>query len=230
MNYFNLVTDGLGKLLPALRAEAFPLKSGLWKDEGYSRVILQRDTAFELSGTGFNVISDENLKNEVLLYGEDLDAIKADRSFSRITLLNVADGFDGQELYDLIKKTDYVKYHFFPEGYMVRSSSEAHKEKVRVSKAALKKGVSFYKIGSLMLESYLKIEGITAARVIFVTDEKADFKEIERLARKNGEIVKTLNHVVNNVELDCKSCNLKEICDEVDGMRQLHFNAVKEGK
>lgn len=225
MDYFSSITKGLSEALSPFKAEAFTYKKSLWCDEGHSRVILQRDTAFELNGTGFNVISDESLENEVAVYGEDLDRIKNKCSFARITLLNLSDDYDGQALYDLIKKTDYVKYHFFPEGYMVRSSSEAHKEAVRVSKDAIKKGISFEKIGSAMIEKYLQIEGVKGAKVIFVTDKNADYKKIESLARKNGEIVKTLNHVINNMEFDCKSCNLKPICDEVEGMRELHFKS-----
>jgi len=29
--------------------------------------------------------------------------------------------------------------------------------------------------------------------------------------------------------MDCKSCSLQQVCDEVEGLRELHFASMKEG-
>ena len=52
-----------------------------------------------------------------------------------------------------------------------------------------------------------------------------DFSKLESLSRKNHEITETLNQVMNNLTFDCNTCNLKAICDEVEGMRELHFKS-----
>lgn len=200
----------------------------LWKENDYSQVILQRDTAFELDGTGFNMVTTLPVKDEVVVIGSDLQQISGKRKFARICIVQLAKNDDEQKLYNIIRKIDYVKYHFFPEGYMIRTSSRAHKESVRVSKTALKSGVSFEKLGNLLIKKYKENPAVKGVKVFFVTDIKADFGKIEAMARKNNSITETLNHIINSVKFDCDSCNLKPICDEVEGMKELHFKNVQK--
>lgn len=195
-----------------------------WGDSGHSQIIMRRDTAFELEGVGFNLVTSAEVSDGIILVGEDLCEIKDNRKFARITVVGIEDSADEQKAYNLIKKIDYVKYHVFPEGYMMRSTSRSHKEAVRVSKNAIKDGVSFQKIGSLLIRKYKEIPSVKGVRVIFVTAPEADYHSIEKNAEKNNAIAETLNHVMNNVSFDCNTCNLKAICDEVEGMKELHFN------
>ena len=178
--------------------------------------------------TGFNLITSEEIADEIIVIGEDLSKIQADRRFARITVVQIDDVEDEQKAYSLIKKIDYVKYHAFPDGYMMRSTSRSHKESVRVSKKAVKDGANFRKIGSLMIEKYKEIPAVKGVRMIFITVPKADYSATERLAEKTCAITETLNHVMNSVSFDCNTCNLKAICDEVEGIKELHFRASAE--
>ena len=132
-----------------------------------------------------------------------------------------------KKLKDKLKKIDYVKYHLFPNGYMIRSTSRSHKESVRVSKSAINDGISFSNIGSLMIKKYKENPAVKGVRLIFITSPEADYAKAERIAQKNYEITETLNHVMNSVVFDCKTCNLKAVCDEVEGMKELHFSKLK---
>ena len=136
---------------------------------------------------------------------------------------------DEQEYYKVIKKADYVKYHYFPEGYMIRTTSRSHKESVRVAKSALKLGISFEKLGNLFINKYKESPKIKAVKVIFITAKQADYKALEAMAQKSTSIAETLNHIMNSVTFDCDSCNLKPICDEVEGMKALHFKNSSMG-
>ena len=49
---------------------------------------------------------------------------------------------DTEQAFRAIQDMDFVKYHVFPKGYMIRTSSESNREQVRLSSAALKKGIS----------------------------------------------------------------------------------------
>ena len=127
-----------------------------WKDNGSSELVLLRDAAYELGGSGkdsvnFTAITtsaDLIPADEVLLYGPDLKEIKADTTFARITLLGVKEISENeQEAFNAIQSIEFVKYHVFPDGYMMRVSPESSREQVRVSKKALKKGISFYGVG-----------------------------------------------------------------------------------
>ena len=226
MEFFDFLIDNTSALLKEKAVKQFSSFEGnCWKDEGHSGVILQRDCAYELKGTGFNLATSRNLSDGIYLYGKDLTEIKKDNSFARITLVSIDAPEDEQKLYDLVKKIEYVKYHCFPEGFMMRSASDSCKEAVRVSKTALKKGISFQKIGSLFINKYKEISEVKAVSVIFVTDESVNFNKLTENARKGAEITKALNHIMENMSFDCNSCNLKTLCDEVEGMRELHFKA-----
>ena len=194
-----------------------------WKDIGYNEVIMQRDTAFELSGTGFNLITSSPVESGVTVIGDDLGQIKDSRNFARVSLVQLEDGGDEQTMYNLIRKVEYVKYHYFPEGYMMRTASRSHKEAVRVSKKALKNGISFEMAGNLLIKKYMEIPAVRSVNVIFITDTGADYNRLETLALKGNSITEAVNHIMNSVKFDCDTCNLKPICDEVEGMKWLHF-------
>ena len=102
---------------------------------------------------------------------------------------------------------------------MIRTSSEEQKEIVRVSKSAIKKGISFEKIGNLLNSKFLENKSVKNVK----TAEDLDYSLLTSVAEKNSEITKTLNHIMQGINFDCSACNLKPICDEVEGMRELHF-------
>lgn len=200
-----------------------------WKENEYSKVILQRETACELDGTGFNMITGKAVEDVVVLIGPDLDALSSKQKFARICIVQLENKDDEQQLYNLIRKVEYVKYHFFPEGYMIRTASRSHKEAVRVSKSAVKDGLTFEKVGNMLIRKFKEIPSVKAVKVYFVTDPSFDYVKAEDMAQKSNTITEALNHIMNSVKFDCDTCNLKPICDEVDGMKELHFkNAQKE--
>ena len=224
MKFFDSLIDRVSGLIS--ETEQKPLSVGIaWHDAGGNQVIMRRDTAFELEGVGFNLVTSGKIRDEITVIGDDLDEITENRRFARISIVEIEDIGDEQKAYNLIKKIDYVKYHCFPDGYMMRSTSRSHKEAVRISKDALRNGMDFQRVGSLMIEKYKEIPEVRGVRFFFITNPKADFSAIEDIAKKISEVAQTLNHVMNSVNFDCDTCNLKAVCDEVEGMRELHFKA-----
>lgn len=230
MEFFDSLICELSDLISEFQKVNYPCsEKNQWTDVGYSQVILQRDTAFELDGVGFNLVTSSDVEDGIVVVGEELCSITADRKFARVCLVQLEDSDNEQDCYKTIKKVDYVKYHFFPEGYMIRTTSRSHKESVRVAKSALKKGISFEKAGNLLISKYKENLKVKAVKVIFVTASGADYKKLEVMAQKSGSIAETLNHIMNNVKFDCDTCNLKPICDEVEGMKELHFKNASMG-
>ena len=230
MEFFDSLICELSDLISEFQKVNYPCsEKNQWTDVGYSQVILQRDTAFELDGVGFNLVTSSDVEDGIVVVGDELCSITADRKFARVCLVQLEDSDDEQDCYKTIKKVDYVKYHFFPEGYMIRTTSRSHKESVRVAKSALKKGISFEKAGNLLISKYKENPKVKAVKVIFVTASGADYKKLEAMAQKSGSIAETLNHIMNNVKFDCDTCNLKPVCDEVEGMKELHFKNASMG-
>lgn len=226
MKFFDSLICEIEKLLLSFPKQEYP-KGQPWIEAGRQQMILRRDTACELEGVGFTLVTSGQISDGIVLVGDDLCNIRKSRQFARITLVQIEDGGDAQAAYHLIKKIDYAKYRVFPDGYMMRSTSRSHQEAVRVSRNAMENGITFQRIGSLLIEKYRQVPAVQGVQIIFVTDPKVNFSEIEKIAKKNHEVTETLNHVMNRMMFDCTACNLKAICDEVEGMKALHFSQVK---
>ena len=218
-------------------AKKLDIVNATWKDVGDHNLILRADMAYELGGGTFPAVSgmavtcnDEFVNtDEVMLIGPDLDEIKADTPYARIALVKVAEDSlgDGNTLYNAIRKIEYVRYHINPEGYMTRISASNNREPVRVGKAALGKGLNFAKVGKLFLDTYHENKNIEAVKLIFITAPDFDYKSLSDQAKHLEDITGTIDHIFKNVMMDCGSCSLQKICDEVEGLRDLHFSAQK---
>lgn len=210
-----------------------------WADSGESELVMLRDAAFELGGSGnpsanFTcATSDEQLvpRDEILLYGKDLPQMTGDISFARLVFLQVDEvlGEDDEATFQAIRDMEFVKYHVFPKGYMVRISSESNREQVRISCDALRGGVSFRRIGASYIRAYHKNPHVKRVQIVFLTGHPA-VAELAQAAKKVDDITKTLTHILEGLPTDCGSCTLKPICDEVEGMREMHFGKAKQQK
>ena len=223
MKFFDSLIQETETLLASSSKKGF-LRTFPWKDAEQNQMIVLRETAFELEGVGFNLVTSAEIPDGILLVGDDLDSIRENRQFARISLVQIQDGSNDQAEYNLIKKIDYVKYHIFPEGFMMRSTSRSYLEAVRISKTAIQNGINFQRIGSLMIDKYHQIPAVKGVTVIFVTAPNVDYVQFNKIAEKSHAVTETLNHVMNKVVFDCDTCNLKVICDEVEGMKSLHFS------
>ena len=136
---------------------------------------------------------------------------------------------DTEQAFRAIQDMDFVKYHVFPKGYMIRTSSESNREQVRISREAVQKGMTFRRIGADFIRQYKKNPNITNVRVIFIT-KNVDFKTLHDTAKKIDDVTKTMNTILEGMpeDLDCASCSFKPVCDEVEGLKELHIG--KAGK
>ena len=230
--YNSLIKDTLGHL-EGLNAKVWDYSpADCWADTGASELVLQRDAAYEMGALGkgsanyvlFTSSSELVDKDQVILYGPDMGQIKGDCDFARIVLLRVGVLDDDDEaVYRTLKDIEFAKYHVYPEGYMVRMSPESSREQVRVSKKALARGISFRSVGASYVAEYKKDANVLNATVIFITDPRADYASLQAAAKKASAVTGTLTHILEGLPTDCSICALKDICDEVEGMKELHF-------
>lgn len=225
MKFFDDLIDGFHQLCNGFDFESrdFDLNNTCPCDD-HLQIVMQRDTAFELEGTGFELVTTEPVNDTVVVVGEDLQNLQGDTRLARVCVVSVDDTIDEQSLHSIIKKIEYEKYKFYPTGYMMRASTGDKTEKVRVSKSAIRGGISFYGIGNLYIKKLKANPKVKGVKVYFITHKSFDYSALQALSQKNTDIVRTLDHVMSSVNFDCDSCNLKPICDEVEGLRELHFN------
>lgn len=227
------------KILDSLQGRELDVKKGEgWKDIGNANMILRSDMAYELGGnhlpalSGMTLTADTSLvpRDEVLLYGKDLGEIREDTPYARLAVLRVKENSMGvgNALYQAIRKMEYTKYHLNPEGFMMRISAASQREMVRVGKTALEKGLGFEQVGKLFLQSYHKNPQVEAVKLVFITLSDFPYEELEIYIKKAEEITKAIDHILKNLSMDCNVCSLKQICDEVEGMKELHFGTTQQ--
>ncbi len=213
--------------------------SKCWEESSEFELIFQKNMAYELGGDGqpsanFTcVTSDEKFfdGDQVLVYGQDLSSIKKAVPYARITLLltnsiNTED--DSDAAFRAIQSMDFVKYHVYPKGYMVRTSGMTNREQVRISKQAVKAGISFEKIGNTFIRHYKENKNVKNVKIIFITAPDADYSAIVAGAKKAVDITGSFSKILEGLPTECGSCGLREICDEVEGMKELHFGQKKK--
>ncbi len=236
MELYDKIINGTEALLGASAPKHYeydPAKA--WEDVGANQLIMMKDAAYELGGdnrpaVNYSCVTTSELvdKDEVVVYGKDLGELKGSSSFARIAICKVrtleGEGEDDTEpVFRAIQDIDFVKYHVYPKGYMGRTSSDSYREQVRVGKEAIARGISFEKVGCDYIRKYKENPNIIAVKLIFVTAEDADYKTLLANAKSVTDITKALSKIIEGMSTDCHSCNLKEICDEVEGLKELHF-------
>ena len=213
-------------------------ESAKWKDLGVSELVLQKDAAYELGAQGrgsanfvlFTSSAELVSEDKVMLFGRDMGEIRSDCDFARIVLLRIGVLDDDDEtVYRTLKDIEFAKYHVYPEGYMTRMSPESFREQIRVSKTALRNGISFKNIGMNYISEYKKDPNVIAATVIFITDPGFDYGKLKDMAKKANDITGTLTHILEGLPTDCSVCALKDVCEEVEGMKELHFGVGSKG-
>ena len=50
------------------------------------------------------------------------------------------------------------------------------------------------------------------------------FSALKEAVRETEEITRAIDHILKNGMTDCDSCSLQKVCEEVEGMKELHFN------
>ena len=79
-----------------------------------------------------------------------------------------------------------------------------------------KNNISFSKIGKFLIDKYHQLDFVKAIKIIFITKEDFDYQNINLLLTKSENITKKLDHLLNKVKMDCTSCSLQIVCNEVE--------------
>lgn len=210
-----------------------------WQMSEQEELILRSDMNYELgggtlpavSGLGFTVSKELVSTDEVICVGPDLAEMHQDMAYARMTFVrlnqNAIMGKMDEQLYSAIRHIDYTRYHMFPKGFMMRISSVKEREVVRVSKKAIKDGITFSAIGKGFIEQYKMCPEVEAVQMYFITLPQADYLAIQNTARRLEQLTESLNHIFKGIVMDCTTCDLKAVCDEVDGLKELHKSVLR---
>lgn len=201
-------------------------------------LIFKDQTSFELGGENLNSIAytlfteDTNLVNddEILLYGKDLNEIKEDTSFARIIIVRTKDAYlhGEQAAYSILETINLKRYDVNLKGYMIRTSVLSNREQVRVSKEALKKKLDFSQVGSMYIDEYKQNKYVEAVKVIFIATNDCDYNKLDNISSTSSKVFRALNHAISDLKMDCKHCEWQKLCEQLDGMKELHKKIINE--
>ena len=239
MKLFDEVIAAMRALLPGTPDKSCAFDPTLCAPPGDKNAILFRnDTAFELGGSGktsvnstlFGAVPDK--RDAVELYGKDLCTLTQDTAFSHLTLVQLKDESEEALRYEKLQDIGFCQFQLYPKGYHIRISPAAGKEQVRVAKAALQQSppLSLLNVGCSLIALLKAQPDVAAVKTVFITDPAVDHAALAALARKAKQITEAVQHTLEMNSLDCASCKMKPICDEVDGLRALHFKKEEERK
>lgn len=232
MELYNKLIEDTKKLLEPYQPTVWKTGGKAWEQTDRNDIIFASDTAYELGGGGkpsatFTVVtSSDNLiePDTIKLYGKDFCDIKSNTPFAQLVFVQVEDFEDDAfACYNAIRDIELMVYEVLPKEIMVRISALDRKEQMRVSKSAIKNKVSFESIGNAYANKFKTNPKVKSVSILYLTQDMPIYDELVKYAKKIDDITLTLNHVLNDMNFDCANCNLREICNEVEGLRQLHF-------
>lgn len=237
MKLFAEVTAKMLSLLPEVPDKSTQFSTKLCAENGDKNAILFRsDTAYELGGSGKPAVSSivfadsPSMCDEVLVYGCDLNEIKEDAPFAHLTFVQLKQKNEEDLSYEQLKKIGFTLFQLYPQGYHIRISPSTGKEQVRVAKSVLQANppLSFLNVGCSLIRELKEHEDVEYVRTIFITDPDFDYRTLSVLTEKAKKITDAVKSTLQLDTLDCASCQMKPICDEVEGLRELHFKKEKE--
>lgn len=233
MKLYNEQILKVKELLKDFPSLELDISEKLWPDVGRQNLVLRNEMSYELGGGRLPAVSflgvtssKELVSNQsVTLYGKDLNQIKEDTPYARITLLQVEGTFSdhGEAIYDAIRRFANTRYLVNPKGFMSRISTGSNHEPVRVGKEALEEGLNFSVVAKLYMDAYKRHPEVIGVQEIFITLPDFPYQDLLWQVKKNDEITTALDHILRDVKMNCASCKLQTICNEVEGMRELHF-------
>lgn len=237
MKIFDDVTQRILSLLPENADKSVLYCEELCSENGdKSSILFRSDTAFELGGSGKASVSSIvfsdllPVRDEVVLYGPDLSEINGDIPFAHLTFVSLKQKNDEELTYEQLKNIGFTAFQIYPKGYHIRISPSASKEQVRVAKTALQseKPLSFMNVGCSLIRAFKENADVESVRTVFITKNDFNYRELSVLAQKVKIITDAVHSTLQLSELDCASCKMKPICDEVEGLRELHLKKEKE--
>ena len=127
MELYNSIIEKIDGMLGSTQPKHYDYNPNkCWEDVGGNQLIMMKESAYELGGDGKPAVNyacvtsgDYADKDEILVYGKDLNQINGSTSFARIViikvdLLNGEGEEDTEPLFRAIQDIDFVKYHVYP--------------------------------------------------------------------------------------------------------------------
>ena len=243
------VKEAAALLQPYLNeyGQAVEADGACWPLASRNAFIMERDTAVELGGypkesVNLIVSSSSELPFDLEEFTQILDFAHAMRdengrsacmdcaethqSFGKIVFLQTEELTD-DKVYDFQQAVQLADLRLYLEHVMSRTSSRQYQMNLRIGRKAAEEGLGLDAMVRTMRQHFLQIPGVKDAAVILLAGDSPLYKDLLPIAEKVKDVTAALNTMFEGIDMDCGSCSLNEICDEVEGLREMHRNRRK---
>jgi len=214
------------------RISSYPsLQDGFPPGEcGEPTVILREETALELghplAGSLFVLTWKEGpLEDRVHLLGPDLYELPPGRTPFGLV---VTAGGSFRDQYETYRDLRERVYGTRLPGFMIRVFPGTQSIWCRVSQNALKEGLDFRTLGSAFISSLRQNPLVEGVEILFITSSSDDLRALSSPARRCLEITEAMIKMYEEMNFDCESCEYAEVCDAVDGLREIRDRLLRE--
>lgn len=235
MELFNETFAGLDHYLAEAKARnalrSFSCNNiSAWPEQ--TSLVLQEDTAIELGGAEgslFMVLwtGRSGLINpgKVTLVGPDLSEAPAAKL--PITQIIMVKGAYRDE-YETYQALQDVIFDTRLKGISMRYWPDRQKVWCRVGRKALGEGFNLIRYGCTLVNKLRVLPAVEEAEIIFATEDLHQKNLLIPVAEKVHKIMETLLKIYDQLNFDCESCDYKEVCAEVAGLKEIHRRLHEE--
>lgn len=197
-----------------------------------SSLVLQENTAIELGGSEKSLLmifwtGQAGIVSPgcISLAGPDLTETDQSRlPFTQVILARGA--FDDE--YETYQVLQDALFDIRLQGISTRFWPDRQKVWNRVSSDALAGGFNLMLYGGTLLKKLQTLPAVKEAEVIFSTESPPDQELLAQAGHKTQEIMETLLKIYEELNFDCESCEYKEVCAEVAGLKEIHRRLHEE--
>jgi hypothetical protein len=170
---------------------------------------------------GFFASRESLLPEGTYLVGQELKDLHANGPYAKLVFVQLAKDFPFEEekAYSLLREIKFTEYHLSPEGAMFSQAPFEKRETLVLKEGA---ELSFESIGNDAIAAYKQNPNVVAVAVVFIVDPSFDYLTLKKEADLSDKTLEALDHILHGIKMDCSTCKEKAICDEVEGLRQLH--------
>ena len=208
----------------------FPAQPTLaWPAAGPRDIVLLPDLALELghpddASLCFLLWTDDPSRvkdNTISLIGPDIPEALSNRlPFGKVLLVRTK-SCDEATACERYRDMELTRFSLSLKGFMLRGTSQGLREWSRISREAVNNGFSFQTLGSALINSLKKVEGVLSAEVLFITRSSEDVMALKDTGTKAGRLVQAMNKMTTEMEVDCTSCDYQDVCSDASEMKAL---------
>lgn len=143
------------------------------------------------------------------------------QSFGKIVFLQTEE-IQEDEIYDFQQRIQLADLRLQLRDVMVRSSSRQYLLNLRVGKKAIADGFDLEILVRTIYAHFRNIPKVKDAAVVLIAGDSPLYRQLMPAAERVREITAALNTMFEGIEMDCGSCSMSPVCDEVEDLRRLH--------